>query len=184
MVPDGGVISGRRRSAGRSDPGPGTSAVQAPGLSPTSNTGRPKPMTGAGDLLSMVRRVCVHCPISASTFAELVRGDFDAALRDPASARLLKIIEDSYELGNFGTYRGVCELALGYEAFTPAAGARPVLGSEGKRSATPMLTITTFVPGDVPEVRLAALVADLAAAHPWELPVIEIATVQRFNRRP
>ena len=141
-------------------------------------------MTSTHSPLSRVQRVCVHCPISATTFAGLARGDFDAAQRDPASARLLKIIEGSSELGNFGTYRGVCELGLGYEAFTPAAGARPVFGSEGKRSATPTLTITTFVPGDVPEARLEALVADLAAAHPWEIPVIEVATVRRFNRRP
>lgn len=141
-------------------------------------------MTRADSPLSVVQRVTVYCPISAATFAALVRGEFEAAQRDPASAPLLKIIENSSELGNFGTYKGVCELGLGYEAFTPAAGARPVLGADGRRSATPMITITTFVPGDVPDARLNALVSELAAAHPWEVPVIEVATVRRVCRRP
>jgi hypothetical protein len=141
-------------------------------------------MTSAATPLSPVHRVSVYCPVSGSTFAALMRGDFEAAQRDPASAPLLRIIENSSELGNFGTYKGVCELGLGYEAFTPTAGARPVMGADGTRSATPMVTITTFVPADVPEARLNALVCDLAAAHPWELPVIEVAAVRRLCCRP
>ena len=140
-------------------------------------------MTNASIALRTVQRVCIYCPISPGTFAGLVRGDFEAAQRDPASAPLLKIIEDSSELGNFGSYKGVCELGLGYEAFTPTADARPVLGAVGKRSATPTIAITTYVPGDVPEARVNELVADLAAAHPWEIPVIEIATVRRAGPR-
>jgi hypothetical protein len=140
-------------------------------------------MTNADSFLSPVQRISIYCPISRSTFAALVRGEFNAAQRDPASAPLLKIIENSSDLGNFGTYKGVCELALGFETFTPTAGARPVLGADGTRSVTPMITITTFVPADVPEARLTALVAELAAAHPWEVPVIEVATVRRVGRR-
>jgi hypothetical protein len=82
------------------------------------------------------------------------------------------------EFGALGPYRNVYEVSGGHETFTPGTDARPSLGAAGKTSTTASVVVTTYLPRPVSEVRLAELVAALAAAHPWELPVIEVCEVR------
>jgi hypothetical protein len=133
--------------------------------------------------LRAVRRITVHCPIRPETLRAVAGGAVDALARDPGIAPLLALIESSAEFGDFGHYKGVCEIGLGLEAFTPQAGARPTVGTEGLRSVSPTATLTTYVSTDIDGARLAALVDVLAARHPWEVPVIEIADVRLADRR-
>ena len=133
--------------------------------------------------LRAVRRITVHCPIRPETLRAVAGGAVDALAEDPGIAPLLALIESSSEFGDFGHYKGVCEIGLGLEAFTPQPGARPTSGVAGQRSVSPTATITTYVAMEIDGARLAALVEVLAARHPWEVPVIEVADVRLAARR-
>lgn len=111
----------------------------------------------------------------------VARGDFSGLAQDAGVSPILELIEQSTDLGNFGRYRGVCELGIGLEAFTPQAGAVPTIGRAGVRSLSPTLTVTTFVLDGVPESRLAALIKAIADRHPWEIPVIEVSPVGLYT---
>jgi hypothetical protein len=134
--------------------------------------------------LRPVVRVTIYCPLRPDTFAALARGELDAVASDPDAGPVLRIIAGSTDLGNFGSYRGVCEIGLGIEAFTPGEGAVPTLGGVGTRTLSATAQITTYVPAGLAPGRLDALVAALAAAHPWEIPVIEVAEISVFGRPP
>ena len=116
--------------------------------------------------------------------AAIARGDAAAIARDPDAQPIISIIEHSSDLGNFGRYRGVFELSLGIEAFTPQPGARPAVGEADKRTFSATAAIATYVPMTVATDRLSELLQSLAAAHPWEIPVIDIAEVHVFGRAP
>jgi hypothetical protein len=114
----------------------------------------------------------VHCPVTPESFAALLAGDAGALERDPAAAAVLAAVR-SAGLGDFGRYTGVVEAALGVEIFTPTAAARPVIGQAGVTSHCPTVILTTWAEADRPGLDEA--VAAIAAAHPWEVPVIEIS---------
>jgi hypothetical protein len=126
----------------------------------------------------------VYCPVQRATLAAIAGGDLDALDRDPHAGPILAIIERSADLGNFGRYRGVFELGIGVEGFTPQPGALPALGRNGVRTLSCTAAIATFVPMAVSPARLAELLDALAAAHPWEIPVIEVADVHLFGEPP
>lgn len=134
--------------------------------------------------LRPVRRITVHCPIRPETLGTVAGGDVEALARDPGIAPLLDFIESSAEFGDFGRYKGVCEISLGLEAFTPQPGANPTLGTAGARSVSPTATLTSYLAAAVNEERLAELVGALAARHPWEIPVIEVADVRLAEIAP
>lgn len=138
-------------------------------------------MTGSGKF-DLARRVTIFCPIEANTLTALVSGDLNALARDAYAGRILAKIEHSNELGNFGPYRGVCELAIGVEAFTPLFGAQPTVGQTGQRTLSPTITITTYVATSLSPTRLNELLDAIAAVHPWEVPVIDVADVRLFGR--
>jgi hypothetical protein len=112
----------------------------------------------------------------------LSHGETAALPADPVIAPLLAAIEAHPEFGDFGAYGSVCEFTVGVEAFTPGADADPTLGVPGQRTLCGTVTLTTFIAEEIPEPRLEALVDILAAAHPWELPVIEVDTVRLYAR--
>ena len=131
---------------------------------------------------SPARRITVFCPVSKDTLVALTRGELAALAADPVGGRILGFIERCPELGDFGAYRGVCEVAIGIEAFTPAAHARPTLGAAGERSHSATAVITTYARDSITDERLDALLRDLCALHPWEVPVIEVAAVTLVGR--
>lgn len=129
------------------------------------------------------RRISVYCPVLPGTISALARGELSALARDPVGGRILAHIERCPDLGDFGTYRGVCEVAIGLEAFTSDAQARPTMGSAGERSHSATAVITTYVADSISDDRLDALLQELCALHPWEVPVIEVAAVTLVRRR-
>ncbi|MBS0394963.1 MAG: hypothetical protein JSR54_10075 [Proteobacteria bacterium] len=123
-------------------------------------------------------RITVHCPVAPETLAALAGGDLRALAADPVAGRLLGFIERSAELGDFGAYRGVCEVALGVECFTPTAAARPTLGTAGERAHSATVAINTYASAALEPARVEALLAALREHHPWEVPVIEVTAVR------
>jgi hypothetical protein len=101
-------------------------------------------------------------------------GQVGAIERDAVIAPLLAIIRADNPLGDFGTYQGVVEIALGAESFVPSADAAPAEGTAGAVSLLPNVILTTYIADDAPEPLVSMTLAKIAAAHPWEVPVIEI----------
>jgi hypothetical protein len=135
----------------------------------------------AGQSLLPARRITVYCPVAPETLTAVARGDFTLLAQDAGISPILELIEQSEEFGNFGRYRGVCEIGFGLEAFTPQATAVPTIGRAGERSQSPTLAVTTFVLDGVTEDRLGALVEAIAERHPWEIPVIEVFAVGLYT---
>jgi hypothetical protein len=121
-----------------------------------------------------VHRITIRCPISSLTLQAVLQGDGYALESDPSIAPILKLIEERPAFGDFGHYTGVCEVTVGLEAFTSGHASSPTLGTPGKRTASFTATVTTFVGETVDDQTLHALIEAIAAAHPWEVPVIEL----------
>ncbi|MFM6829750.1 MAG: hypothetical protein ACKOVA_05370 [Novosphingobium sp.] len=123
--------------------------------------------------------VKVHCPVAAETLAAMLKGDGEALERDPVAAAILAIIRADNALGDFGLYHGVSEIGLGWESFTPSAGAVPALGAAGTTALSPTVILKTYAPADAD---IDGALASLMAAHPWEVPVIELAEAELLLR--
>ncbi|MDX3113636.1 MULTISPECIES: hypothetical protein [Streptomyces] len=122
-----------------------------------------------------VRTIKVYWPVAEATLAACAQGDLDALRADGSFASLLRVLEASPELGDFGVYDDVFEVALGAEGFTVRPGARPSLGSVGGRVLSSTLAVTTYVDAAADDDTLSQVLARLADAHPWEIPVIELS---------
>lgn len=123
--------------------------------------------------------VKIHCPIQPETLAAMIAGENGALERDPAASAILAVIRDDNPLGDFGLYKGVCEIASGLESFKPGADASPTLGAAGIRSLSPTAILTTYADSGA---NIAEALAALMAAHPWEVPVIELSDVELLVR--
>lgn len=128
-----------------------------------------------------VRVLTIHLPVSAATLRRLAAGEAEALDAEPAVSAVLAIIGQAGPLGDFGAYRGVVELGLGWELFTPASGARPTLGIAETENRSPTVILRVHVRDDAPGEADAAI-ASILAAHPWEVPVIEMATTELLLR--
>ncbi len=127
--------------------------------------------------LIAAKRITVHCPASDAAQAAFLAGNLERLESEPPFDALFSVLRGHVEFGCIGPYRSVFELSLGRETFVPGPGADPTAGTLDERASVGTLRVTTYVPGDTGAPRLAELVAMLAEAHPWELPVIELANV-------
>ncbi len=123
-----------------------------------------------------VRDIRVYCPVAPDTLAAMMAGEAIAVEDDPTAATLLAILRTP-PLGDFGRYREVVELALGYEGFRPGAGAVPTLGAVGQASWSPTVILTAIYDA---EADISALADALLAAHPWDVPVIAVSEPYRL----
>ena len=123
--------------------------------------------------------VKIHCPIAPATLSALLAGDGTALEADPAAAAILGLLRTGSPLGDFGLYHGVVEIAPGWEHFTPAAGATPTLGKADAASLSPTVILTTYAPADAD---IDSALSALMAAHPWEVPVIEVQRTRLLVR--
>ena len=126
--------------------------------------------------LRWVRDIRVYCPVVPTTLSALMAGDPGAVERDETAAALLTILRTP-PLGDFGRYREVVELALGYEGFRPGEGAVPALGAVGEASWSPTVILTAMYDA---AADVDALAEQLLAAHPWDVPVIAVGEPYRL----
>lgn len=119
----------------------------------------------------------VAWPVSSAVLSGLQAGNTAALCSDDGLSGLCAILDDDNPLGDFGAYQAVAEVAPGWELFRPCAGANPTQGTVGQREISPSLMVTIHLPRDTPKEQLDAAIARLLAAHPWEIPVLEISEV-------
>lgn len=122
-----------------------------------------------------VRSIRVSWPAAPATLAAAINGDLAALERDQSLAPLLAIIRADNCLGDFGLYRAVAEIVPCCELFEPQPGAAPTLGTPRQAQASTNLMVTLHVDASVGQPEFDQVVAQIVAAHPWEVPVIEIA---------
>ncbi|WP_322964523.1 hypothetical protein [Sphingomonas fuzhouensis] len=123
-----------------------------------------------------VRDIRVYCPVAPATLTALLAGDPGAVERDQTAAALLAILRTP-PLGDFGRYREVVELAIGYEGFRPGDGAVPTLGTVGQASWSPTVILTAIYDAGAD---VDALTEALLAVHPWDVPVITLSEPYRL----
>lgn len=129
-----------------------------------------------------VKAVRIYCPIAPESLRALLAGETIAFERDATLGTMLAIIRGPNPLGDFGLYTSVVEVAPGWELFTPGPFARPTLGAEGVSQVSPTAILTLYVADDTPDAVLDPVLDALMAAHPWEVPVIEIAQTRLLLR--
>ncbi len=123
--------------------------------------------------------VTIHCPVAHETLAAMLDGDSAALERDPTAAAMLAVIRADNALGDFVLYHGVAEIGLGWESFTPSADAVPILGAAGTAALSPTVILKTYAPAGAD---IESALAALMAAHPWEVPVIELTEADLLLR--
>ncbi|WP_225204740.1 hypothetical protein [Novosphingobium huizhouense] len=131
----------------------------------------------------IVRSVRVHVPVEAETLRALLAGEASALERDPTLRAMLAIIREQGALGDFGLYHGVAEITLGWETFVPGPEATPTLGNAAETTYSPTVTLTTWIREGADQADVDAALDALMAAHPWEIPVIEVAESRLLLRR-
>lgn len=124
--------------------------------------------------LRAARPLRIFCPVSAGTLAAAVAGDPGAIEHEAHVAVILALIRSEAALGNFGRYRGVCEIGFGAETFVPAPDATPTLGAPGEAAHSPTIALNTWIDVALPGDEVERLITAIAALHPWEVPVIEL----------
>lgn len=112
----------------------------------------------------------------------MLAGSGEALEEDAVAGRMLAIIRADNPLGDFGLYKGVVEIAFGYEGFTPTIDAEPASGAAGSNTILPTAILTTYIDDQAPQEQVLAAIDELAAAHPWEVPVIELLSTRLIAR--
>lgn len=118
--------------------------------------------------------VRVHCPVWGNVLARLQAGEAAALADDPVLSAVVAVIRGSEVLGAIGPYRGVFELGFGLESFVPGADAVPASGRVGEAAVVPTVVAKTYA---AEGADIARELAAIVAAHPWEVPVIEVGVV-------
>jgi hypothetical protein len=132
--------------------------------------------------------VRIHCPASVDMIEAMRAGEVQAIETDPTVAPLLAIIRADNPLGDFGLCKGVVEIALGYESFTPTEEVSPTTGKAGAVCLVPSVILTTYIAEYIADGAawdaVSAALAEIVAAHPWETPVIELCATALLTRQP
>lgn len=124
----------------------------------------------------------IHVPVAQETLTAMLAGDGAAVEREPVLAAILATIREDNQLGNFGFYKGVVEIGLGWESFVPGHDATPALGEPGKASLSPTVVVKVHAPCRAEDPMFRQAVDRIMAIHPWETPVIEIAPLRLVQR--
>ena len=137
----------------------------------------------AGIFLRRAWAIRLAWPVSSAVLLRLQAGDMAALDCEEGLAKVYAILDADNPLGDFGPYQAVAEVTPGWELFRPGEDAKPARGTAGQREVSPSLMITIHIPGEAPQAAVDAALARLLAAHPWEIPVIEVAEVALAVRK-
>ena len=130
-----------------------------------------------GILLKQAWAIRLAWPVSSAVLLRLQSGDMAALDCEDGLAALYAILDADNPLGDFGSYQAVAEVTPGWEIFRPGADAKPTRGTTGQREVSSSLMVTIHIPGEVPRAEVDAAIARVLAAHPWEIPVVELSEV-------
>ncbi len=136
-------------------------------------------MTIASRAVTTIR---IFCPVQPVTLAMLLSAGAAAMDDDPVLGAMLAILREEGPFGDFGVYRNVIEIAPGWESFRPTADANPTSGTAGEVALSPTVVLTTYVAADAPAETVDAVLTRIMAAHPWEIPVVEIGSARLLMR--
>ncbi len=128
------------------------------------------------------KAIKIHCPVDRGTLDLVAAGRFSSIGNDTALSAILSILRDDNPLGDFGIYKSVIELSAGWELFVPGTAANPTLGDAGVSTASPTVILSVYVPGDARADAISTALHAIMAAHPWEVPVIEVRDVALLVR--
>jgi hypothetical protein len=130
-----------------------------------------------------VRAIKVYWPVPRQTLAALAAGEVEVLHRDESLTELFRALQASPEVGDFGLYTDVFEVGIGAEGFTAVPGSTPAFGAVGARSLSPTLTFTTYVDASAADDEVSRVLSHIVAAHPWEVPVVELSAALELVSR-
>jgi hypothetical protein len=120
-------------------------------------------------VLNTFFRITIYIPIEDASHAA------DSLIVTSESVQPILRVLGTYELaGAVGTYKAVAEISTGIETYTPTESSQPASGAAGSPSVVRSARLVTYIPSLVSIEELSSLTDEIAAAHPWEHPVIEV----------
>ncbi|MEW9855581.1 hypothetical protein [Novosphingobium sp. M1R2S20] len=148
---------------------------------------RPSTMRYEGAMSTITRTrsakaIKIYCPVDRATLKLIQEGRLDDIDQWSALAAIVDVVRADNPLGDFGIYKSVMEVSLGWELFTPSVEARPTLGEAGATTASPTVVLTIYVPSDASSDAISGAMTAILAAHPWETPVIELSDTSLVMR--
>lgn len=87
----------------------------------------------------------------------------------------IELLLNSSPVGKVGNYKGVYELGIAIECYTPEEGSNPGEGIIGVEELMKVITFTTYCDKRiVNDKQIEIFINKLADIHPWEHPVIQL----------
>ena len=117
-------------------------------------------------------RVAVYVPVDETSAGSGLAVSSAAAVQE-----ILRVFSEFDFAGRVGTYKAVAEISGGAETFVPTEDSAPVHGVASFASTVPSARLVTYIPAGTPGKEVDRMVGEVASAHPWEHPVIEVNRV-------
>ena len=93
-------------------------------------------------------------------------------------SNIVQFLRESDPVGRVGNYSAVFEIGFGVEGFIPLKFSNPTQGQGNDLEETPSISFTTYASSTLSKGIIHTFVDRLADIHPWEHPVIEIASIE------
>jgi hypothetical protein len=117
-------------------------------------------------------RLAIYIPITETDD----RSNPDVASTDAVQV-ILEIFRGCNFAGRVGAYDAVAEISRGAETFVPTTSSSPTQGEVGVPSNVETARLVTYIPTATTREALDRLLEEIASAHPWEHPVLEVDLV-------
>ena len=117
-------------------------------------------------------RLAVYIPVSEKNFSLISTVESDNSIQ-----AILRILREFDSAGEIGTYKAVAEISKGAETYVPTDASTPTHGVPYVQSMVPSVRLVTYLPNSTDDEELRRLIDEIASAHPWEHPVMEVDRV-------
>jgi hypothetical protein len=134
-------------------------------------------MSGALMLRTFLR-LAVYIPVEDADGQDANFTEASWFMESGSVRSILRILRNTGYAGTVGSYEAVAEISPGLETFVPTGSSQPAHGSAGAAAVVPSARLVTYLPSSTPAGELSRLADEIAAAHPWEHPVLEVDTVR------
>jgi hypothetical protein len=129
-------------------------------------------------MLHTYLRLVVYIPIGDADDQDAGNTAASRLMESRSVRSVLRVLQNTGYAGAVGNYKAVAEISAGLETFVPTASSNPAHGSEGVAAVVPSARLVTYLPSSTPAEELSRLTDEIATAHPWEHPVIEVDTAR------